>query len=395
VNFADFQRFRETLLRERAGVLDCAATNLYAALARLIPPLDHASEVMVHRCHIAAEWAERFGFPPGTARRALVSCGVRDSLALLFRHYAGKDARLWLPADNYPVYGELARTAGLPVREFATLPKPAWPEAGPIAASELLVVTNPLKPLGRWLTGNDVAALTAWLAAHSGRRLLLDAVYTFETHFHATTLHLLATGQTILLHSLTKGWLHPRLFGFALVPESDAADLALVFRAQPPPQSNLARARELMASHAGMPATIARELGVARNRLLSAISQHPAGLTRMEPSLLIRFVDKIGGHSEAASGGSKNPVASQIRDSSTALHSAQNDPEKTGETSYAPLALELPGNRICTEPIGYFLPVAGRWRDILDDAKVLGLPASVFGSQCKDITILSSLSFLA
>lgn len=328
MNFADFQHFRESLLRERSDVRDCAATNLYAALARLIPPPAAQPEQKVHRCHLATEWAEAFGFPPDASRRALVSCGVRDSLAILFRHYASENARLWLPSDNYPVYADIAHAADLATREFATLPEPAWPSAAPHTTTELLLVTNPLKPLGRWLTDDDVAALIAWLAAHPGRRLLLDAVYTFERRFHTTTLQLVATQQTILLHSLTKGWLHPRLFGVALVPEQDTAILAPLFREQTPPQSNLARARELMASHAGMPEKISRELADSKARMRSAIPPHIVPITH-------------------------------------------------------------------TDAPGYFVPVAGKWREILDSTNVLGIPASVFGSQCEDITILSSLGFLA
>ena len=327
MNFVQFQQFREKLLRERPDVVDCAATNLYAALARLIPPATTMPTHTVHRCHLATEWAARFDLPPELASRALISCGVRDSLALLFQHYAREGAQLWLPADTYPVYGELARAAGLIPHEFVTLPEPAWPNSQSIPEAELLVVTNPLKPLGRWLSPRDVAALTAWLGMNPRRRLLLDAVYTFETRFHPTTLQLLATQQTILLHSLTKGWLHPRLFGVALVPECDAAALAPVFRTQPPPQSNLARARELMARHAEMPATISRELDSARSRLLASVPQHLSPLP----------------------------------------------------------AADAPG---------YFTPVAGRWQNILEVSNVLGLPATVFGSRCENITILSSLSFL-
>jgi len=274
MTFAEFQFLREKLLRERPDVFDCAATNLYAALARFIPPAAAPTSHTVHRCHLATEWTVRFDLPPELSSRALVSCGVRDSRALLFRHYAREGAQLWLPADTYPVYDELARAAGLIPHEFVTLPEPAWPTSPPLPVAELLVVTNPLKPVGRWLSPGDVAALTAWLGMNPRRRILLDAVYTFETRFHPTTLQLLATQQTILLHSLTKGWLHPRLFGVALIPERDTAALTPVFRTQPPPQSNLARARDLMAQHAEMPANISRELDAARSRLLSSIPQH-------------------------------------------------------------------------------------------------------------------------
>ncbi|MFN0060142.1 MAG: aminotransferase class I/II-fold pyridoxal phosphate-dependent enzyme [Planctomycetota bacterium] len=328
MNFADFQQLRAQMQHERKDVLDCAETNLYRALTRHIPPATHTAEHTVHRCDLAARWAKLFDFPPETARRALVSCGVRHSLAVLFQYYAAKGARLWLPEDNYPVYGELASAAGLAPRTFPTLPAPRWPAADcdTETAPELLVVTNPLKPLGRWLDSADVSALTAWLAASSRRRLLLDAVYTFETRFHGSTLNLLRTGQTLLLHSLTKGWLSPRLFGVTLVPITDVLALTPLFRHQPPPQANLIRAHELLASHFDLPATVARELDSAQNRLCAA------------------------------------------------------------------LPLELPRPTASATP-RYLFPIAARWSDLVAEFGVLGLPASVFGSARKNITILGSLNF--
>jgi hypothetical protein len=282
MTFKDFQQVREQILRERPGVLDCAQTNLYRTLARVIPPAAPACDRTEHRCHLAESWVEYFGFPPETARRALVSCGVRHSLALLFQHYATQGAQLWLPEDNYPVYGELARAAGLAPRTFPTMPEPRWPAAAAGITPELLVVTNPLKPLGRWLDAEDVSALTVWLTASPRRRLLLDTVYTFETRFHASTLELWSTAQTLLLHSLTKGWLSPRIFGVALVPEHDAGALTPVFREQPPGQANLSRARELLCGHPGLPATVARELASARQRLLSVLPDQCSSVTRVD-----------------------------------------------------------------------------------------------------------------
>lgn len=281
MNFAEFQQRREIILLERRDVLDCAETNLYRTLARLIPSATRQPEGTVHRCHLAAEWAKRFGLA-AAALQAFCSCGVRDSLAILFRHFSAENVKLWLPSDNYPVYSELARAAGLTPTCFPTLPEPCWPANPPGAEPELLVVTNPLKPLGRWLDASDEDALLAWLAADSRRRLLLDVVYTFATEFHSSTLRLLATNQTILLHSLTKGWLHPRLFGIALVPESDVAALSPAFRTQPPPQPNLARARELLAHATEMPITVANELTSARERLLNALPTiHPMPQSEM------------------------------------------------------------------------------------------------------------------
>ncbi|HSI85698.1 MAG: aminotransferase class I/II-fold pyridoxal phosphate-dependent enzyme [Candidatus Methylacidiphilales bacterium] len=333
MNFTEFQQSREQLLADRGStLLDCSGTNLYAALNHLIPAESAGPTHTVHRCHLASEWCAHFGLTPETSRRALISCGVRDSLARLFSHYsAAGTVSLWLPADNYPVYHELAREAGLSPHEFQTLPQPVWPSSSsdPAAEAEVILVTNPMKPLGRYLNSDDISTLTAWLRASRQRRLILDAVYTFECQFHPSTLQLMETGQVILLHSLTKGWLQPRLFGVTLVLPDDAKSLTEAFRLQPPSQHKLARAREMLAGHTGMPSLVAREIAAARDRMRTALRE------------------------------------------SFALP-ASSSPESSS----------------------YFIPVQANWRDLLDSNNILGIPASAFGSGHRDITILSCVSFM-
>ena len=279
MNFSEFQSFREQLLRERSDIADCAETNLYRTLARLLPPSEATPDGPVHRCHLAEAWANRFGLPAESAPRAFISCGVRDSLERLFRHYAKQPVRLWLPEDNYPVYRDLATATGLTPRFFSTLPEPIWPNQPPEHGPEILLITNPLKPLGRWLDDREVQSLTTWLAQSPQRRLLIDAVYTFEMRFHESTARLLSTGKTLLLHSLTKGWLSPRLFGVALVPESDAPALLPHFRENPPAQPSLVRAREFLLRYPDMPHTIACELMQANHRLNAMVPTRTTRLT--------------------------------------------------------------------------------------------------------------------
>ena len=327
MKFAEFEAFRTKLLSAHSNVLDCAETNVYRALSNWAVPPTSMSETRVHRCHLASEWTSYFGFEPAIAGRVLVSCGVRDSLTRLFAHYSTERARLWLPEDNYPAYGELATNAKLSYRTFKTLPEPRWPATEPDTGRELLLVTNPLKPRARWLSDTDIEALSTWLAKSPARRLLLDVVYTFATRFDAATLRLFDTNQTIILHSVTKGWLHPRLFGVALVPAQDTVDLKPIFRAVAPTQQSLTRAREMLGAHAKMPGLLAAQLVRAREQLLNAL---PA---------------------------------------------------------------DAPIPWVCDAP-GYFAPVSALWSDLLDQHRVLGIPATAFGSSQEHITILSSLSFL-
>lgn len=327
MNFAEFQALRSRLLAERPALLDLAETNLYRSLARLVPDSAPPTDGTVHRCHLASQWTALLGLPEEASRRAFVTGGVRDGLDTLFRHLAGKPCLLWLPEDNYPVYHELATAHGHRPKTFPTLPVAQWPEETPPvdAEQEWLLVTHPLKPRGRSVDNQDTESLLRWLATDERRRVLLDTVYRLEPRFDDLTLRLLATKQAIVLHSLTKGWLHPRCFGVVLMPERDASVWNPVFREKPPPQSNLATARHLMSRHADLPEKVAQALGAAQQDLFEAIRNLPCEVMEVDPA-------------------------------------------------------------------SYFVPVACRWDALLDQG-ILGLPASVFGSPCDDLTLLSSLTF--
>lgn len=327
MTFQEFQTSRERMLREQADLIDCSETNLYRALNRLAPSETPPPAETVHRCHLATAWTELFGLPETLSKRALISSGVRDSLARVFRYYSQADARVWLPEDNYPVFGDLARDAGLAPETFPTLQRIDLPEDNSEDGPEILLLTNPIKPAGRWLDTENIGKLRTWLAGGSERRLLIDTVYTFGTRFDPGTLELLGTGKTILLHSLTKGWLSPRLFGIALVPEPDWQQMAPLFRENPPSQTALAHARQLMGQQQNLPEQVA-------GALLSAAAE----LKSVMPAIL------------------------------------QTDLE--------------------SGPARYLFPVAGNWLELTRQNRILGLPASAFGSKRDDITILSSLNFV-
>lgn len=215
------RRCRELLASEQGAKLvrlDCMnPPKALSAMAPVLPaelPVRNAQE-------LERAWRECFHLTtlgPGPEARLLLGRGVRDLLRVLFQHFARENRVLHAPSDVYPVYHSLAASAGLTVHAFPTVPAPHLPAQAPGAAPEVLLLPDPLVPLGRFLSEEEGRTLEAWLAADPRRLVVIDAVYTFASRFSAVTERLLQTGQALLVHSLAKGHLTPELAGFALVP---------------------------------------------------------------------------------------------------------------------------------------------------------------------------------
>ncbi|MEU8926915.1 aminotransferase class I/II-fold pyridoxal phosphate-dependent enzyme [Kitasatospora sp. NPDC048545] len=272
MRFDEFQDFRQRQLGTSPSLLDAAETNLYRALAPIRPEPPTVMST-VHRCDLARAWLRRFELPEEWSRRAMVCRGVRHGLGVVFRWLHAVQAQLWLPSDVYPVYFELARAAGLAPSSYPTLPVPALPGSPTQDRPEYLLLANPSKPLGRYLSDAECAAAMAWLEESPRRRLLIDSVYDLGAPFAAGTRRLLGTGRTVLLHSVTKGWLWPRTFGVVLLgPEQDEqAALAEAFRADPPTPAQLRLADRLLTEHSAAPKQVVDELAVRAQQLFERL----------------------------------------------------------------------------------------------------------------------------
>lgn len=329
MNFSAFQLWREQCLRTNPGALDCAETNLYRTLASLQPkPNTSNSNHTIHRCDVARQWLARYGFPESQSRLALVCQGIRHALNLIFKELARTNASLWIPADVYPVYLELALAAGIKPGTFPTLPRPQFPQLENPGHPEYLLLANPLKPLGRFLSDQECDLLADWLEGSPHRYLLIDSVYDFSAPFHDTTRKLLLTGKAVLLHSVTKGWLWPRTFGIALLPKP-YPQLESDFRNDPPPQKQLSLAEKFFSDEANLPKKVVTALDSCKNDLMRKL---PAAVSK---SLLNNC------------------------------------------------SVQTPG---C-----YFFPTDIQADELLQRHEVIGIPASVFGAEW-DGSILSSLS---
>ncbi|MDH6130934.1 aspartate/methionine/tyrosine aminotransferase [Kitasatospora sp. MAA4] len=327
MRFDGFQEFRQRQLSAAPSLLDAAETNVYRALAPLRPepPVDLGT---VHRCDLARAWLRRFELPEEWSRRAMVCRGVRHGLGVVFPWLNAVQARLWLPSDVYPVYFELARAAGLAPTSYPTLPSPTLPNSPTDDRPEYLLLANPSKPLGRYLSDAECAALISWLQESPRRHLLIDGVYDLGASFAAGTRRLLDTGRAVLLHSVTKGWLWPRTFGVVLLSPAQA-ELAEAFRADPPTPTQLRLADHLLTEHSDVPQQVVNELATRAERLFE----------RLPPEVL---------------------------------------------------AAIPPASRTC--PGNYFFPVDIPAQTLQRDCGLLAIPASVFGETHWSGSILTSLA---
>ncbi|MDH6108321.1 aspartate/methionine/tyrosine aminotransferase [Kitasatospora sp. MAP12-15] len=290
MRFDEFQEFRQRQLSAVPSLLDAAETNVYRALAPLRPqppgPQPPADLSTVYRCDLARAWLRRFELPEEWSGRAMVCRGVRHGLGVVFHWLRAVQARLWLPSDVYPVYFELARAAGLAPASYPTLPAPALPGSPGSPGSpaddrpEYLLLANPSKPLGRYLSDAECAAVISWLRESPHRRLLIDSVYDLGAPFAAGTRRLLDTGRAVLLHSVTKGWLWPRTFGVVLLGPAEA-ELAEAFRADPPTPAQLRLADRLLTEHRDVPRQVVDELAARAERLFERLPDEVLGAIPM------------------------------------------------------------------------------------------------------------------
>lgn len=283
MNFQQFLHWREQQLRTHPALIDGGETHLYRALAPLSAVEPKHGDQRIYRCDLARAWLSRYGYAAELSRQALVCQGVRHALALIFHDLKANDATLWLPGDVYPVYQELAQAAGITPRRYDSLPAAAIPAEPPASGEEVLLLANPWKPLGRYVSDDEAAAVLAWLQASPRRHVLIDAVYDLAVPFHPTTRALQQTGRAIVLHSITKGWLAPRTFGIALIGEQHAR-LAAAFRDASPSQEQLRIAELALLHDADKPGAIVLALQARARHLLSLLPRGIEAALLLEPS---------------------------------------------------------------------------------------------------------------
>jgi len=220
MNFQAYKDLARGILGSARGPqlvrLDCMnPAKALAAMRPLLPPRLRRTSTR----DLETSWRLRWGLTAAGGRVAL-SSGVRPLLARLFAKFAQEGRWLHAPEDVYPVYLDLAAKTGVRLTTFPTVPSPVLPALGLERGSQVLLVPEPLVPLGRNLSDAEANHIRSWLDEDASRLVVLDCVYTFGGRFTRTAEELLARGQTVLLHSLAKGFLFPDTAGFAIGPDS-------------------------------------------------------------------------------------------------------------------------------------------------------------------------------
>ena len=279
MDFRAFVDWSARARRERPNVVSLCETRIERALAGLRPDASNLQSTgVVHRCDLARQWCDLRGVPSFSGR-ALVCEGVRHALAIIFRSFADRAIRVAIPRDVYPVYLQTAVEARVSFSTFETFPDFDLNGILTICAREHadhVLLPYPLKLHGRSWTEAEIQLAQSWLADDSARRLILDGVYSFGRPLEPAIQQLLTTDQVLYLDSLSKGWLHARVFGTAIVPGRDLERYVESFRSDGPAQSKLHTARQLLSHFDDLPRRLRHELARLRTDLHTRLAQ--AGL---------------------------------------------------------------------------------------------------------------------
>jgi hypothetical protein len=276
MNFRQFIAWSEEARQQAPQVERYCETRVARALSHLrVVPSASRESIPIHRCDLVRLWCKAMGIP-SLARMTLASEGVRHSLQVIFALLAKSGAAVAIPTDVYPVYWQLAAAADLRVVGFETFPQfdlfkilDAAAEAG----AHHVLLPQPLKLHGRLWTDREVAIAKDWLCTGAQRRIILDGVYRFGVPLDSVTKRLMETDQVVFLDSLSKGWLHERIFGAAVIPERDASIYTETFRNLPTSLSKLSVACELIERFSEIPFQVSREIDAQRVKVQARVAR--------------------------------------------------------------------------------------------------------------------------
>lgn len=220
MNYEQFLVYKEELIAKNPSLLNLAENNLY----RYFPSqLKYAGQGhidgVVYRCHLVENWLSHYHLPEEFKKYIGVSDGVRHSLTVLMNYFKKKS--FIIPSDVYPFYQHTLQKLNIHYQEYQTLDGKELFSSLSQNDSDILLITDPLKPLGREITPAEYQHIHTWLLKNPSRLLIVDSVYMLSDRLNPYLLELYQkTNQVILLHSLSKAWSLPSHFGVTILPQN-------------------------------------------------------------------------------------------------------------------------------------------------------------------------------
>ena len=284
LDFQAYSQLRETLIAQ-GGLLDCGQTNLYRALAQkdperfgaIAPSQDPQAS---YRCHLAERFRFHMGLDDTTyAPRSLISHGVRHSLSLIFSILAKQQTKgsVFLPSDVYPVYEQLAHTAGVAFHGYQArngLPMHRLAHE----RDWTVLVCDPLKPWGSYLGIQEIDRLVE-LARKQDGTILIDAAY--DIHIAPVWRdHLDEDAPVAFLASLSKGWLIPGCGGIVVASEFLADKWRGAFQKADKDTAKFQQAFAALTEHTHRINEVALEVNALRGYLVETMKERRIPLTQ-------------------------------------------------------------------------------------------------------------------
>lgn len=220
MNFEEFLKFKKEILTYNKDILNLAENNLYEYFPSKIQ-YDGSGHInnIVYRCHLVEDWLRYYNLDSTLKTHIGVSTGVRNSIEVLVDVFRKKT--FVIPSDVYPFYQKTMKSNSIDFLEYRTLGVNELFDELKLIEADILLITDPLKPLGRDITLDEYNKVKTWLEVDSSRLLIVDGVYTLNNRLNPFLLTLYEESkQVILMYSLSKAWCLPNHFGVTLLPKN-------------------------------------------------------------------------------------------------------------------------------------------------------------------------------
>lgn len=220
MNYNEFLVLKEQLLKDNKNLINLAENNLYTYHPHQLVYQEGEGHIngVVYRCHLVEDWLNYYGLSQELKKHIGVSNGVRHSLETIVEHF--KERSFLIPADVYPFYQNTLNDKKVTYKEYKTLGVDEL--FTDLADTDIMLLTDPLKPLGRDITINEYAHIKEWLDEDYTRLLIVDAVYLLDNKVNQYLFNLYETSnQVIIMHSLSKAWCLPNHFGVTFFPKNE------------------------------------------------------------------------------------------------------------------------------------------------------------------------------